>query len=359
VNRFPVIIASVLALALAAACSDSDSGSEETPSSTPADSSPPSAVAAQGNDAFLLYREASGSLVAQHLDTGETYRYEVDFNKEVIVSAECSDDGSRIAYLRQEFSQRDRLLDIHGKDAPTEPLPLPSSVQAFAWAPDGSAVAIADYDGHAQTHNIAVVDIATGRQTTLASGPDFAGSLSYSPDGSQIAYYLQRISDGDTQVYVVPAGGGKPSQRTSGDTQWYDPDWAPDGNSILVAGLEAESFQLYEINAENGEPTPVTRSEIFKRGPEYSPDGALIAYTGSIVLPQVALYPAASLHSFGIFLVGADGANEHAFTADPRLNPGAQVDPYLDAYLVGWCPPGPWLDDAWQPAAVTTTPSPQ
>ena len=90
--------------------------------------------------------------------------------------------------------------------------------------------------------------------------------------------------------------------------------------------------------------TQLTNSNIFKRGAQYSPDGTLIGYTGSIVLPSVSL---TALHQFGIFIMNSDGSDEHAFTADPRLNPGANVDPYLDAYLLGWCKPGPWLDDLW------------
>jgi hypothetical protein len=53
------------------------------------------------------------------------------------------------------------------------------------------------------------------------------------------------------------------------------------------------------------------------------------------------------MHSFGIFLINPDGTGERALTADPRLNPGALVDPYLDAFLLGWCKPGPWLDELW------------
>jgi hypothetical protein len=48
-------------------------------------------------------------------------------------------------------------------------------------------------------------------------------------------------------------------------------------------------------------------------------------------------------------LLNSDGTDEHAFTADPRENPGAEVDPNLDSYFLAWCAPGPWLDDLWTP----------
>jgi hypothetical protein len=53
------------------------------------------------------------------------------------------------------------------------------------------------------------------------------------------------------------------------------------------------------------------------------------------------------LHQFGIFTVKPDGTDEAPVTADPRTNPGAAVDPYLNAYMLGWCALGPWLDDLW------------
>jgi Tol biopolymer transport system component len=283
----------------------------------------------------------------------------VDFNSEVIVDAQCAADGSRMAFVRQPFSSRERLLDIHGNGAPAEPISLPSTTQAFAWSPDGTRIALVHYDGMAQTHKIVVLNVATGEEEELTTGPDFAGSLTFSPDGSRIAYYVQRVSDGDTQIFTIPASGGEPQQVSEGDLQWYDPNWSPDGKKILVAGLKTEDFQLYEIDPDSGETRQLTSSDIFKRGAKYSPGGDLIAYTGSIVLAQVALAPSLSLHSFGIFILNADGSDEHAFTADPRLNPGAAVDPYLDAYFIGWCARGPWLDDSWQPVAAATTPAAQ
>jgi len=48
-----------------------------------------------------------------------------------------------------------------------------------------------------------------------------------------------------------------------------------------------------------------------------------------------------------VFLLDPDGSNERPLTIDPRLNPGAGVDPYLDAMLMGWRRRGPWLDSGW------------
>ncbi|MEK7248668.1 MAG: hypothetical protein AAB092_09385, partial [Chloroflexota bacterium] len=101
------------------------------------------------------------------------------------------------------------------------------------------------------------------------------------------------------------------------------------------------------VNLGSGDVTQLTQDEsIYRREPQFSPDGDLIAFTGSIIAPGVSAV-AVMLHQFGIFTVKPDGTNEAPVTADPRTNPGAVVDPYLNAYLLGWCAPGPWLDDLW------------
>jgi Tol biopolymer transport system component len=329
------------------ACGDGDGGETASPS-------PGSIVSSEPVDAFLLYREASGSLIAQSLESGETFRQEVDFSKEIVIAAQCTNDGSRIAYLRQAFSSIDRTLDIRGKDAPDDPLTVPPTTQDFTWSSDGAQLAVVDYDGQAQEYEISLMDPSTGERQSLASGDGFAGAVAWSPDGSRLAFNHQTIEDPVSLIFTVDPSGGEPEPLLpEGDLQWYDPDWSPDGAGILVSGGNEDGFQLYTIDPSSGDYEAITDSDIFKRGAQYSPDGLTIAYTGSLNVPGVATDWRA-LHQFGIFLADADGANERPITADPRLNPGAAVDPYLDAYFVGWCAPGPWLDDLWEPGAAIT-----
>lgn len=344
-RRLVVLLALALGLLAVVACGGDDDGPPDV--TTPPVTGGGSGTPAAEDDAYILYREASGSIVAQHLVTNARFHFEVDFTSEVIVTAQCTHDGSKIVFLRQRFSEQVREAVIRGADAPAEPLTLPSTTQGSAWSPDGTKLAVSDYDGFATTHTINILDIATGEMTEIDSGPDFVGSLSWSPDGETLAYYYQSVTGDTAQIYTLDLEGGEPTQITTGPIAWFDPMWSPDGTKILAAGLQENNFQLYQIDPTgDSDPVQLTDSAIFKRGPQYSPQGTMIAYTGSIDQPSVAMWGSA-LHSFGIFLTDDDGANERAFTADPRLNPGAEVDPYLDAFLMGWCPEGPWLDDAW------------
>jgi Tol biopolymer transport system component len=349
--------AAVAIILVVAACSDDGGAGGTATPSLPASGSPgasglptqpPPTGEAGGTDAFLVYREASGDLIAHNLASGERFRRRVDFNSEVVVQLQCTRDGSRIAYLTQVFGEDDRNLEILGEDPTAEPLSLPATIQGMSWSPDGAQMAVSDYDGQALTHSIGILNVESGDVEEISNGEDFAGSISWSPDGESIAYYLQSIEGGTTNIHVIPVSGGEQQTVTpGGQIAWYDPEWAPEGNTLLIAGLQEGNFQLYELDVESGEQRQVTQSDIFKRGARYSPDGTTIAYTGSAIEPQVSLNAGVSLHSFGIFLLASDGSNERAFTADPRENPGADVDPYLDAYFMSWCAPGPWLDDLW------------
>jgi WD40 repeat protein len=349
--RRSAIVAAASVLVTLAGCSGDDGGGEATPTQTAGASS----LGPQAE--FILFRDAVGSIVARDLSTDESFQYPVDFNTEVIVSVACTDDGERLAILRQPFSVTERELLVSGRDALPAPITLPEAVQGMDWSPDNTRLVYTEFDGFENVHRVSILDVATGATTELTSGEGVAGSPSWSPDGSTIAYGVQDILSTHADIALIAADGGEPRLAPSpGDLLYYDAEWTPDGSAVLIAGQAEGEIQIYEIDPESGDREQLTASsDIYKRGPEYSPDGETIAYTGSIILPTVSRYVAA-LHSVGIFLLDADGSNERALTTDPRLNPGAQVDPYLDAFLLGWCQPGPWLDDAWGPYAEPTPP---
>jgi len=344
--RSPLLaaVSACLLVAIAACSGGDDARSNGGPSSAP-------------TEAFILYRDSSGSIIAQNLATEALFEYPADLERAALVATACAADGSRLALLEQPFDIVNRQLIVTGRDSPAEPFTLTAAVQGIEWSPDGSRVAYTDLDSVAVEYGVSVLDVATGETTTLASGEGVAGTPSWSPDGSTIAYGVQDVFARTSSIFLLDADeGSEPFEVEAGeDLLYYDPEWSPDGSMLLVAGQSETETQLYEVDPENGNARKLTTSNVFKRRPRYAPDGETIAYTGSVIATTVSR-DVSVLHQFGIFLLNSDGGNERALTADPRLNPGAGVDPNLDAFLMGWCRPGPWLDDGWTEIVETTAP---
>ncbi len=100
----------------------------------------------------------------------------------------------------------------------------------------------------------------------------------FSPDGREIGYSANY--DGNTDIYVIPAGGGLPDRITYHPAPDRMLDWYPDGSAILFASpMESgkDRFnQLYKVSRNGGLPEklPVPYGEFGA----ISPDGTTLAY---------------------------------------------------------------------------------
>ena len=132
------------------------------------------------------------------------------------------------------------------------------------------------------------VPISGGTAQKLTSHKGYEAFARYSPDGNQIAFTGQY--DGNTEVYVIPSGGGKPRRITyTGNNErddWGDrmgPNnitmtWTPDGKSVIYRNRISESFdgQLWYAPIDGG---LSTRLPLPEGGfCSYSPDGKKLAY---------------------------------------------------------------------------------
>jgi tricorn protease len=118
---------------------------------------------------------------------------------------------------------------------------------------------------------------AGGAAHLLASGDDLLAQPIFSPDGRWVAF--TGTFQKNTDVYVVPAGGGQPRRLT----YYPGPDiavgWTPDGKSVLFRSHRysfSDPDQLYTVPLTGGFPRelPLPAAEMGS----YSPDGSHIAY---------------------------------------------------------------------------------
>lgn len=123
----------------------------------------------------------------------------------------------------------------------------------------------------------------------LTSHEGFELFPKFSPDGSKIAFSAEY--NGTREVYVMPSGGGLPTQLT-----WYNDvgvmpprggfdyrvlDWTPDGKNILVRANRLpwgeRMGRYYLVPAAGGTELPMEIPE--GGGGMFSPDGSQIVYT--------------------------------------------------------------------------------
>ena len=272
----------------------------------------------------------ASQLAAQDVDPNRFRAADV-FQLEWASDPQISPDGSQIVYVRNFndiMTDRARsnlwIIDFDGSSH----RPLTSGNDNYGsprWSPSGDRLAyVSSQDGSAQIYVRWMDTGETAKITNLTEGP---GSLTWSPDGRQLALSMfvpestapwsvdmpakpdgaewgapaivieemnyradgqGYLETGNTHLFVLPADGGTPRQVTSGSYDHAGPvSWTPDSRSLVFsanrradAEFEPNDSEVYRIDVETGALTQLTD----RRGPDgnpiVSPDGQRIAYLG-------------------------------------------------------------------------------
>ena len=253
------------------------------------------------------------------------------FELEYATDPQISPDGSTVAYVRTSMDiMTDRAVpaiwqvDMDGKDH----RPLVSGDGHHSnprWSPTGDRLAYVsrDDEGSAQLH---VRWMDTGQAAVIGNVRHSPKAISWSPDGSQLAFVMfvpdeneplaeppeapegaqwapgakvietmpyrsdgqGYLETGYEHVFVVPAEGGTPRQVTNGDFDHGGPlAWMPDGTRIVVTANRLDDAEhhpveseLWSVHVADGAMEPLTDRRGPDRGADVSPDGKRIAYLG-------------------------------------------------------------------------------
>ena len=176
-------------------------------------------------------------------------------------------DGARIAFVGVRAGVREvyvRALDQF------ESVPLRGSTGATAcfFSPNGRSIGFATTAGVMKT-----ISLADGLVTTVTEGVTFLYGMAWSRDG-QIVHVR-----GGT-LWLVPAGGGKPTQVTKlegprPDTIHASPMFLPGDKVLLFGALSGSEWRIESLVLATGE-----RRTIVERGtwPLYVKSGHLVFY---------------------------------------------------------------------------------
>jgi Tol biopolymer transport system component len=167
-----------------------------------------------------------------------------------------------------------------------------------AWSPNGTQIAFVRGDSSfpfgRSTFSLYLRDSdgSVRRLTRCGScGRQYGGRLSWSPDGSWIAFSRESGARGASSLWAVNTASGKLRRLT--DCQScadVSPDWAPGGQLIVFTRLARQDSSLYTVRADGSHLTKVTNSAANPEwspgseaaaNPQWSPDGRKIAFNGS------------------------------------------------------------------------------
>ena len=227
-------------------------------------------------DGDLWVLDASGS---HQLATGGTFS-----------QPSWSPDGSSLAYVYRGTNFADIFTtDDQGQSQTrltiSQSTILDNNDLNFrpTWSPDGKLIAfVSDRTSTFPTLWVMNAADGTGRRVVATPGlqQEAVDALAWSPDGSQLAITLFN-EPGPTQIALIPLGAtarqtGRLLTTLPGGA--LDPVWSPDGSWIAFAGRDAYTIDLYAVRPDGTGLTRLTTDGQLARSPAWSPDGQRLAY---------------------------------------------------------------------------------
>lgn len=182
-----------------------------------------------------------------------------------------SPDGHRIAFTRiaPDSCEMFVVAGLGGDEQHVRRCQDPSA-NYFDWTPDGRGLISSERaDGGKGDFELFRFDLDSG-QTQVLSYERAAGAQDldarYSPDGRQLAFRrgLAPYSD----LFVMPAAGGRPRQVTHISARIRGYTWAADNRTLVYSSDHSGMQALYAVDVEDGHDEPLGIA------PAAYPDGA-------------------------------------------------------------------------------------
>ena len=197
-----------------------------------------------------------------------------------LITGNPGDFEGQIAYIEEIGAGKNkksllRVMDADGENAKTI-TEVPGSIFSPAWSPDGSRIAYSVQRDQSYPV-IYVQNMSGGGATSLTPLRGSNLSPSFSPDGSKILF--SSSFEGSAHIYEISASGGQPRRLTNWPSSEVQPSYAPDGKSFVFVSDKTgfNKPQIYRYEFGSGRTTKVSSSG-YATSPQFSSDGAQISF---------------------------------------------------------------------------------
>jgi len=229
-------------------------------------------------------------------------------------NAQYSPDGTRIAYrARGEGGWGIYTIPAEGPVDETRLWATEANVQALAWRPDGSSIAVSmmekvEVNGKQQWTRKLLLIPAEGGEAKLVTEDRYLGDIAWDPSNGRIAVRSYVRRRGYAIVEIDPeTGASEPVPGLTGRKLYLAPAWSRDGSMLFVArrgdALPDGSFpyDLMVGPADDfaGAQVLYTAPEL-PRGPVFTPDGSAVLFA----------LPGADRSHYSIWALPLDGSRE-------------------------------------------------
>jgi Tol biopolymer transport system component len=218
----------------------------------------------------------------------------------------------------QNFGTAGKIYFIAGNHRTTT---LAYETRALEFLPDGEHIVYAAND--AQTNGVFLYDLKHHRNTALLTNVPGAEGISWSPDGSKVAFERWPADRKSSQIWTANVDGSGAKPLTAGDYFNWTPRWSPDGTKLVFETTRNENAvthrpggyrDIYVMDRDGQNQINLT-TNTFGHHPIWSPDGKFIAYMAR-----------------GIMVMQADGSDKR------NVSQGKTRDSEP-----AWSPDGQWI----------------
>jgi len=106
----------------------------------------------------------------------------------------------------------------------------------------------------------------------LTSGPS---SVTWSPDSKEVVYSMAG------SLWRQKIDSGAAQQLTDGPGYDYQPDWSPDGKSLVYVSYQKDAMELWWLDLATGKTRQLTSEGAVNVEPRWSPDGKRIVFVST------------------------------------------------------------------------------